>query len=269
MTTPPLPTFIVIGAERAATRWLRNNLSVHPEVHLPWSTAPHFAERNERGGLRGYRLQFRDAGDALAIGQVATSYLRATNVPRNVAERIAAAIPDVRLVAILRQPVDRMVSAHRDHVIHGRIAPKTALFDLVRSGHPDVEAFDLVGGGRYAANLYSYRRRFGDRLLVVFTDDIRDDPAKVYDQVLRHIGVSTDFVPPHLERVLYSNAASRWASSSELDDEQRRILYMLYRRDVEELESMTGRYLPAWDPGPPPPRWRDVLDLGDADAVPR
>ena len=91
------------------------------------------------------------------------------------------------------------------------------------------------------------------------TDDIRDDPTKVYDQVLQHIGAPTGFVPPHLDRVLYSNAASRWAPGSELDDEQRRIVYMLYRRDVTELEAMVGRYLPAWDPGPPPPRWRESL----------
>jgi hypothetical protein len=258
---PSQPTFIVIGAERAGTRWLRNNLAAHPGIHLPWPTNPYFAERSAGGGLRGHLLQFAGAGDAPVIGEVAPNYLQASNHPRHVASRIAAALDDVRLVAIVRQPVDRLVSAHRHHVIHGRISPKATLFDLVCRGHRDVATFDLVGGGRYAANLYPFRRRFGDRLLIVFTDDIRDDPAKVYDQVLRHIGAPTDFVPPHLDRVLYSNAATRWAASSELDDEQRRILYMLYRHDVEELEAMTGRYLPDWDPGPPPSTWPTVLTV--------
>lgn len=255
----PSPSFVVIGAERGGTRWLRNHLSVHPEIHLPWDTEPYFAERSAGTTLRTYRLQFRNAGDARIVGEVAPSYLKARNLPRNVAQRIDEALPGVRLIAILRQPVDRMVSAHRDLVVHGRMSPKASLFDLVRKHHRELEAPDLIGAGRYAANLYPYRRRFGDRLLVLFTDDIRDDPAKAYDQVLRHIGASTDFEPPHLDRVLYSNALTRWAPGSELDDEQRRIVYMLYRRDVTELEAMTGRYLPAWDPGPPPPGWREVL----------
>jgi hypothetical protein len=255
----PSPTFVVIGAERAGTRWLRNNLALHPDVHIPWPIDPYFAERPAGTTLRSYRMQFRGAGEAPVIGEVGPCYLKARNIPRNVAQRIDEALPDVRLVAVLRQPVDRMVSAHRDLVIHGRLSPKASLFDLVRRHHRDLEEPDLIGAGRYAANLYPYRRRFGDRLLVVFTDDIRDDPTKVYDQVLAHIGAPTGFVPPHLDRVLYSNAASRWAAGSELDDEQRRIVYMLYRRDVAELEAMVGRYLPAWDPGPPPLRWRESL----------
>ena len=126
---------------------------------------------------------------------------------------------------------------------------------MVRRDDPAVEALDLIGAGRYAQNLYPFWRSYGERLLIVVHDDIRTDPAKVYEQVLTHIGVTTDFTPSRLERVLYSNAHSRWVAASMPDDEQRRNLAMLFRNDVEELEAMLGRALTAWDPGPPSPGW--------------
>jgi hypothetical protein len=262
MTDQRLPTFLVIGAERAATRWLRNNLALHPDIHLPWPTEPYFAARTVGGSLRGYGLQFLDAGDDAVVGEVSPEYLRSWN-PSGVSQRIHQTMPDVRLVAIVRQPVDRLVSAHLHHVLHGRISTKVPLFDLIRDGAPEVDRYDLVGSGRYAINLYPFRRRFRDQLLVVFVDDIVDDPTKVYDQVLQHIGAPVGFVPPHLDRVLYSNAHTRWNESSQLDDEQRRILHMLYRADIEELEAMCGRYLPSWDPGPPPKQWQVRLGMDE------
>ncbi len=62
-----------------------------------------------------------------------------------------------------------------------------------------------------------------------------------------------------LHRVLYSNAHSKWGAESMPDDAQRRVLAMLFRDDVEELEAMLGRSLAHWDPGPPARGWRDRL----------
>lgn len=261
---PPLPNFVVLGAHRAATRWLRNHLAAHPDVHLPRGTVPYLSGGTELG-LRGYRLQFHEADGSSVVGEVNPYYLSpsptdpvsgTSRTARRVEETLGS---DVRLVALVRDPVDRMVSAHRDDVVHGVHRAEPGLYDLLAMGPTDARAAALVGDSCYAANLYPFRRRFGDRLLVLPVDDLADDPVKAYRTVLEHLGLDPTFEPPHLDRVLYSNAHTRWADSSLLDDEQRRTAYMLVRDDIEELEAMMGRYLPAWDPGPPPPTWRDDL----------
>ena len=139
------------------------------------------------------------------------------------------------------------------HVRSGRLAPDTDLFAMVEEGHPDVEALDLVNGGRYAESLYPYHHLFGDQLLVLTQDDVRDQPAKVYEAVLRHIGADPSFEPAHLDRVLFSNRRTVRVTGPRLSPEQHRILYSLYRDDVQELEAMMAADLSRWDPGLPSP----------------
>jgi hypothetical protein len=258
----PLPTFLVIGAHRAATRWLRTNLVEHPEVYVTPRPIGFFTDPHWSGGFRGYRSRFREARGFEFVGELAPDYLRSTHDLFHVAKAFDDRLPDVRLVAIVRDPVERMFSAFRDHVIHGRLPLEADLAAMVRADDPDVRALDLVGSSRYGQNLYPFWRRYGDRLLIVVHDDIRTDPSKVFDQVLAHIGAPTGFTPSRLDQVLYSNAYSRWTAKSALTDEQRRNLYMLFRHDVEELEAMLGRFLPSWDPGPPTAGWEAQLPAG-------
>ena len=126
---------------------------------------------------------------------------------------------------------------------------------MILQGHPDVDALDLIAGGLYHQSLAPYQEVFGDRLLILVHDDIKTDPAKVYRAAVEHIGADPSFEPSRLDRVLFSSRRSVRTTGPKLTVAQARLLYMLFRADVEELEAMTGRYLPEWDPGPPPPNW--------------
>src|SRR5262249_30235338 len=160
--------------------------------------------------------------------------------PQKVAARIQELIPDVRLVALVRQPVDRMYSAMFHEIRQGRLPSDADLFTMVTEGHRKVHELELVSAGLYGKNLYPLWHRFGEQLLVVFHDDVRTQPEKVYEQVLRHIGASTDFRPPHLEEVLFSSRATVRYTGPRPTEEQFRILYRWFREDMEELEEMIG-----------------------------
>ena len=257
----PLPNFLIIGAERCATRWLRANLEEHPDVFTPSAALSFFSnhKRMRTRGSKGYRQQFQGWSGEAFVGESSPSYLLPGNDPRSVARRIDAALPDVKLIALVRDPVDRMYSALLHHIKRGRLSADADLFAMVAAGDPDVEDLGLVGAGRYTANLFPYHSIFRDRLLVLVVDDIRTDPGSVYDAAVRHIGAPAGFEPSRLERVLFSNRRSVRATGSRLTAEQRRILHMLFRGDVEELEALIGRDLTAWDPGPPPSDWADQL----------
>jgi hypothetical protein len=247
----PLPSFLIIGAERSATRWLRFNLDRHPQVFAPPIELNWFndVDTMRARGSRWYQLQFDTWRDEPVLGESSPAYLKRISRPELVAERIHRRISDARLVAIVRDPVERFQSAVRMYIKRGRLPADVEPIDLVRRGDPLVDELDLIGAGLYSACLYPYRQRFGEQLLVLDHADIVDRPVEVYERVLRHVGADPGFVPPDLDRVRFSDRST--ISLPELTDAQRRLIYMAFRLDVEELEAMLDWDLSAWDPGPP------------------
>jgi uncharacterized protein (TIGR03086 family) len=255
---PSLPTFIIIGAQKSGTRWLRTNLGKHPGVY----TAPletqffHSPQRFETLGLDWYRAQFDGWNGEKFVGEATPGYMMWQHRPRLVANRIKDALPDARLVAVLRNPVDRALSAMVHSIKRKGLPAGTRLLDLVQEIPPESDSRCLVSGGWYAASLKRYRQLFGDQLLVLLHDDLTEDPQRVYNRTLMHIGAPLDFTPPDLDQAVFSNTRSAEGESfagsnslPELSDDERQQLYAYFRPDVDMLEKMIGRDLSRWDPG--------------------
>jgi uncharacterized protein (TIGR03086 family) len=287
---PPLPTFLIIGAQKSATRWLRHNLGCHPDIYVaPLELAFFNNPSRFRKGVRWYRKQFASrppdvdfgqtprrrrrrwrpglawprgrelgwAGEPI-VGEATPGYMMWRAKPRAVAQRIEQVVPDVRLIAVLRNPVDRANSAMVHHIRKGRLPRDADLLDLVRGEPPEEERFGLVAGGWYAASLKLYLQTFGDHLLVLLHDDVRDDPGGAYEAVLRHVGARPDFVPPELDRVVFSNQEGVLADwRRDVSPEVRWELYQYFRDDIRRLERMFGLDLSIWKPRRPVPGWRE------------
>ena len=111
-----LPNFIVIGAAKSGTSSLHHYLRAHPEVFTPkLKEINFFAYDGKHLDVHywaktqdEYQRFFDDVGAAIAIGEVAPLYLCSPVAPDN----IRRVLPDARLVAILRNPVDRAYSAY-------------------------------------------------------------------------------------------------------------------------------------------------------------
>ena len=101
----PLPEFVIIGAAKAATTWLRNQLSARPDVFLP-KEEPHFFSREYGRGENWYRSLFQEAADNQIIGEKSADYLADPAVP----ERMSRLLPSARLVVQLRNPIERAYS---------------------------------------------------------------------------------------------------------------------------------------------------------------
>jgi hypothetical protein len=232
---------------------LRFNLDRHPEVFAPPVELNWFSDATGMRGLgrRWYQLQFDAWLGEPVLGESSPSYLKRRHRPDLTAEWIHKVVPDARLVALLRNPVDRFESAVRMYVKRGRLPADVDPMALVLRNDPLVAELDLIGGGLYAQSLYPYRLRFRDQLLVIDHDRVGREPEAVYDSVLHHIGATPGFVPDDLAEVRFSDRPT--VAGPVLTDEQRRLLYTAFRRDVEELEAMLGWDLRAWDPGPPSP----------------
>jgi Sulfotransferase domain len=250
----PLPTFLIIGAQKSATRWLRFNLGLHPDVFAAATELAFFnnGERFRAFDVLGYRAQFQGWSGEPIVGEATPGYMMWRHHPCVVAERIEQVVPGVRLIAILRNPVDRAQSAMVHHMHSENLPPGSDLLDLVRQTPPERDPLGLVAGGWYAASLQPYKERFGDQLLVLVHDDAVDDPRGLYERALRHIGATADFFPADLEQVRFSRQQQPTNQANArrmLSLEKRRELYEYFRADVRQLEQMLGRDLSAWNPG--------------------
>jgi hypothetical protein len=254
----PHPTFLIIGAERAATRWLRFHLDQHPDICAPPLHLDYFSDprRMTEYGYRWYRQQFTTFRGEPFVGECSPSYLMWRNGPAEVARRIIKAVPEVRLIAIVRNPIDRIYSAVRHNVRWGRLPSGQRIYDMLQSGDDALEALDPLGCSMMFSSLYPFIDRFGDQLQVMFYDDLVDDPDSFYRSALSHIGASTRFVPDGLERVLFSDADR--VDLEPFSDLERQIVFQLFEGDVELLSQWVGRDLSAWYP-------RTVEDFGDLD----
>jgi len=246
---PPPPTFLIVGAERSATRWLRSNLDRHPEILAPPVDIGWFSdlEAMQTRGRRWYQSQFDSWDGEPVLGEASVGYLKLGNRVADVVDRIHHHVPDVRLVALIRDPIDRLESAVRAAVKRGRLPADVDVYELIRSNAPAVAQLELIGAGLYAASLYPYLRIFRDQVLVIDYADVVAQPEKVYESVLRHIGASVDLAPTDVDRVLFSDREV--VSVPLLTEVQRKVVYSAFRADVEELEVLLGRDLSAWDPG--------------------
>jgi hypothetical protein len=249
---PPLPTFIIIGAQKSATRWLRQNLGRHPEIF----TAPHevkYFNHPKRVAALGpdwYRRQFAGWVGERFTGEATPGYMMLGHNPADVAGRIRATVPDVRLFALLRNPVDRAHSAFVHHQRQGRIHPRARLLDVVRSCEPEEDWMGIITGGWYAASLRPFIDLFGDQLVVLLHDDVRADPEAVFERALRHVGATPGFLPASLAEVVFSNREHAEAASTPSAAE-RCELFEYFRSDIERLGPMLRRDLSAWLPTGP------------------
>lgn len=255
-SSPPLPNFLIIGAQKSATRWLRTHLGQHPEVFTAPRELRFFNDDDNFGqGLGSYREGFEGWGGEPFVGEATPSYMMWREDPARSAARIDESLPGVKLLALLRDPVDRTYSAFIHHMREGRIPVDADLAERLRSVPPEDDPLGLVAGGWYAASLEPYFERFGERLLVFLHDEVTGEPEEVYARALDHVGASPGFAPPGLGRVRHSgriDGRSPYSAGEgrrrELTPEERAEVFGYFREDVGRLEELLGRDLSLWRP---------------------
>jgi hypothetical protein len=203
-----LPTFIVIGAAKAGTTALYWYLAEHPQIYMsPVKETNYFAYGVDQMGQplfgdpelhsfpiktrQEYEQLFHDGEKALAVGEVSPMYLEC---PQS-ADRIRRAIPDVKIICFLRQPVDR---AYSDYLMYLR--QRKMDFDPTRDlradskwARPDSHWMEI---GKYHAPLARYYERFSPEQIRIFLfDDLKRDALGVVQEVYRFVGVDPAFEP--------------------------------------------------------------------------
>jgi len=196
-----LPNLIVIGAAKCGTTSLHEYLDEHPQISMSREKELHFFvdRKNWSRGLGWYESQF-DA-ETPVRGESSPGY-SAFPLYRGVPERMAETIPHARLVYLVRDPVERVVSHYSHRTVNWPEMRKLeeALAD------PHLHEW-LVTPSRYWLQLEQYLARFpAEQILVVDADELGASRAEVLARIFAFVGVDPTFSSPEFERT--HNAAT-------------------------------------------------------------
>lgn len=176
-----LPDFIVIGAQKAGTSSMYNVLSQYAGVQMASRTEVSFFDLGFQRGLAHYQSFFKHAEPDLVMGEVSPGYLYFEPVPK----RIAECLPQVKLIASLRNPVQRAFSAWRMQISKGS---ETRPFSEAVRENPI-----YLDYGRYYQQLSRYYDLFpSEQILVLLFDDLQATPDTFFSALLEFIEVDAN-----------------------------------------------------------------------------
>jgi hypothetical protein len=240
-----LPSFLIVGVQRAGTTSLFDYLLRHPDVSGPlaggaevsWSRKElHFFDERFWRGIDWYRSFFpteirrrvaRLRGGDLVAGEATPYYMFHPRVP----DRVAATIPDMRIIVLLREPVERAYSHYTMMVRAGR---ETLTFEealaaeekrlagerervLADPGfrarhHRDHSYFSR---GLYAEQLERWFAHFPrEQVLILDADDFFAQPAEVYSEVLAFLGLRPRELGTLQKRATTASPGRPWSKRS-------------------------------------------------------
>lgn len=249
--TRALPDFLVIGAQKSATTSLLAYIGGHVGVRLGRKKTAHFFDLNFHRGTRWYARHFPPlsrfwllppaADRAWLTGESCPSYMFLPEVPG----RVRDLLPEVRLIAILRDPVDRLVSQYHHEFRKGR-APAT-FEEFIRpslaSGWPpggEIEAIRqrcAVPRGFYADQVRHWLGFFPRRQLCVLAfEDLVRDPGGTLNEAFRFLGLPAQQVDTS---AVLNRGTGR--SPDPVDPALRSKLTALYRHRNAGLSDLVGR----------------------------
>lgn len=236
-----LPDFLIIGAPKSGTWWLASRMKKHPQI---------FLARGEHSGevkyftkyfykpLSYYSGMFKCAGDRIK-GEKSPHYC---TLSEDRIRLIRDLIPKVRLILILRDPIERAWSE--------------ALVALLRAAGRRFEQLDEAELIRmlnkvhmkYSMVIDNWLRFFSeDQFHICFFDDIQNDPASLLRNVFRHIGAETelDYQQFRLDEVINRGM------QIPLRPPYREYLYEMYASELDTLQQRFGDKIRPWVVDPP------------------
>lgn len=214
-----MPNFLIIGAPKAGTTALYHYLSQHPEIYMSPVKEPNFfafegqqpdfigtgdklAGTNKSiVNLEDYQALFNGVTQEKAIGEASTLYLY---IP-NTAQRIKHYVPDAKLIAILRHPVDRAYS----HFLNLRRDGREWVTDFTQALAEEPNrirdrwspAWHYKQVSLYARQIERYFETFEPQHIKIYLyEEWREEPKEIIREILQFLEVDDTWLPDMAEK---------------------------------------------------------------------
>lgn len=247
------PDFIIAGAPRSGTSWLYHLLDNHPMIYMakPIAPEPKFFLIDEiyEKGLDYYRKTwFSDIEDAKICGEKSTNYLENSSV----ASRIHHNLPAVKLIFILRNPVERAYSNYLWSCMNG-LEDQDFATALELESKRELEVSPALrysrphayfSRGLYAKMLKPYFQVFDrEEILCLRYEDIAEKLESLAKRVCSFLGVPPDLLNPFEIGII--NPSQK--KGAKLSSDTRNKLIAAYREPCKELSQLLGPEFQLWE----------------------
>lgn len=192
----PLPTFVIVGAQKSGTTTLHDLLGQLPDAWMSEPKELHFFDKHHQRGLKWYEQQFHPGPEHRAWGESTPFYMYKDRAR----EAMVDALPEARFVAILREPVSRAYSHYWFARSKGKepletfaeaVAAEPERLANSKDGQP--AAFSYLDRGHYLRQLRALEGRVGrERILVHTMDDLSADPRGVLRSTCTFLGLDAE-----------------------------------------------------------------------------
>jgi len=249
ITKPQAPIdFLVVGAQKAGTNSFRHYLGLHPQIGLHSSLEAHFFDDESEfdpgpPDYDAYHDQFPPPQQDLRRGEVTPIYMYWEPAIR----RIKAYNPSIRLIAILRNPIERAFSAW--NMERNRYAESLSFYDALmaeptrpRTHSRERRVHFYIERGMYCEQIRRLWHFFDkSQLSILRSEDLYENPEVVLRDVCEFLQISTSpyrqVKPVHLHIGNYTER---------MDSRSARYLRDVFENEIRELEKLLGWDLAAW-----------------------
>ncbi|MBZ8180601.1 sulfotransferase family protein [Oscillatoria salina] len=274
-----LPNLIIIGAMKCGTTSLHHYLNSHPQISMSREKELDFflGKKKWQLGIEWYKSHF--VGEAKIYGESSPNY---TNYPRweNVPERMYSVIPQAKLIYILRDPVERIISNYIHQYATGKETRS------INEALANFEDNSYISRSSYYSQLEQYLKYFPEKnILVITLENLSNQPQLTLEKVGHFLNIEPEFdfsqttktlhssvfkrrknkwgellsqtnlfkkikkMPPeiryHLEKLIYF-PFSEQISRPNLDEKLRARLINYLQKDIERLRKHTGDRFKYW-----------------------
>jgi len=243
------PNFINIGAPRSGSTWVAKNLRAHPEIFMPTTKELHFFDKEYFKGIEYYQHYFRKADSARhkAIGEATPAYFWRDYVSRRIKEHY----PNIKLIAIIRDPIDRAYSHYwkligrNEKILRGMNFSEALKLEKImrKMSCDDDDAFayvlapGLIEAGKYYDHLAPYYDQFPkNNILVLIYEELKQDPYGGFQTLYRFLGVDEEFESPWAS--VQVNAASKMLGKFKVLDLLQRVFM---KTSISSVARVFGR----------------------------
>lgn len=229
------PNLIIIGAQKCGTSSLHRYLDLHPEVCMSDEKELNFfvEQQNWRKGLEWYESHF--SGTAKIHGESSPSYTMYPNFS-SVPQRMHTVVPEARLIYIVRDPIERIVS-HYLHQWYDKRQDGT-IFEVLAEPANDKTQHYIKTSSYYlqiAQYLEFYRL---SQICVISLEALKTSPQDTLGKIFRFLDIDDTFFPP--ESATAVNATQPKMRTNRLGE-----LLLSRNPIIQSLHKMAARTLPA------------------------
>ena len=239
-----------MGAVKGGTTALDWFLSQHPSVCTAYNKETHFFDdpvffEDGDPDYDWYHLSFAHVGDRTLVGEAAPTYMHDADAP----DRLRSYKPDIKLIFLLRNPIDRAYSHFNMNVKFGR--ETRPFLDALHDELHGERAHDstlpasswsqaYIRCSRYGAHLTNVMRFFDrEQMLVLRTEVLRSDHDRTLLQVYDFLGLDTDLLPE-------PKTMNSFRYQRPLLPEEKSYLLEQLEPDIAQLEGLLAWDLRQW-----------------------